>query len=284
MKRLLSMSLAVLILLAACSGNNGEGEAEERITPVETDAVTTGDVDMERHFYGRTQPIHTTPVIPTVAGEVDSLEAEKGEEVEEGDVLATIASQQGYIDIEAPQDGVITQLEAQEGNMVSNQEPFAVIIDLDELAISLQVSDAQLHLFEEGDEVSFTVANEEAQEAVIDYMANTANESGLFPVELSYNNEETQHKAGVVAKVTIKETVAENSLLIPTAALIEENSETFVYTVIEDHAKRIDVTVEATQSDITAIQAEDISEGDTVITSGHLTITDGDKIEVVGED
>src|SRR5699024_3376004 len=122
-------------------------------------------------------------------------------------------------------------------------------------------------------------AEEETHEAEIEYVADAANEAGLFPIDLSFDNETSHYKAGVVATVILQDTVIEDSLLIPTAALVEESDETFVYVVEENKAKRVDVTVQATQSAVTAVQAE-LNEGDPLITSGQLTLSDGSKINV----
>ncbi len=79
MKRLLLLLLIVIITLVACSETNNEEEEQvERVTPVEVGEVTKGDLVMERNFYGRTMPNQTTPIIPSVSGEIDELEVENG--------------------------------------------------------------------------------------------------------------------------------------------------------------------------------------------------------------
>ncbi|UOQ50273.1 efflux RND transporter periplasmic adaptor subunit [Gracilibacillus caseinilyticus] len=283
MKRLLFLLMIVIITLVACSQNENEEQEEEteRVIPVETGEVTKGDLVMDRVFYGRTSPNQSTPVIPSVAGEMDELEVANGDKVEEGDDIATIASPQGMITVEAPSDGVITQLTAKEGSMVSTQDPLAVVTDLASLNVQLQVADTQLDLFEEGKEVSVTTGKDdgEAHQATIDYVADVSNDSGLFHVDLSFDNESTNVKAGVVAKAIIKDTVVQDSLQIPTAALVEQDQETFVYVVDGDTARKVAVTVQATQSQSTAVKAE-LSEGDQLVTSGQLTLVDGSKIKV----
>src|SRR5699024_6810517 len=103
MKRLLFLLIFTVITLVACSEDAGEQEDQqvERETPVETGEVTRGDLTMDRQFHGRTMPNQTTPVIPSVAGEVDALEVENGDKVEEDDEIATIKSPQGTIKVKA---------------------------------------------------------------------------------------------------------------------------------------------------------------------------------------
>ncbi|GAB2538457.1 efflux RND transporter periplasmic adaptor subunit [Gracilibacillus alcaliphilus] len=285
MKRLFVLFAMIAIALVACS-NESENESEaEVVIPVETDEVTKGDLVVDRVFFGRTMPDQTTPIMPPGAAEVEELHVQNGDQVEEGDDLITLTTPQGEITIEAPGDGTVSQLAASEGSMVSDQEPIAMIIDLDQLTIQLQSPDTQLDLFKVGEEVNVSLTNQddEAGKAEIISIDNMAGETGLFMVELTFDNTETDHRAGVVTKVTIKENVQQDTLLIPTAALTEENEETFVYIVDDDTAKRVDVTVKETQSEQTAVEA-DLSEGDQVIVSGQLTLTDGNEINVVGEE
>lgn len=287
MKKMIALLSVLMFTLVACTQNESTeaGEETEREVPVEVQEVTKGNLDMVRSFYGRTTPNETIPIIPQVAGEVDELKVENGDEVEKDDEIATIKTMQGIIKVKAPASGYIIELNANEASLVSNQEPMAVIVDLKTLTVQLQVPDVQLDLFEEGKEVTLELdsAAEETYKATIEHVSKTANEAGLFPVDLSFDNETTHYRAGVVATVTMKETVVKDSLLIPTAALIEENNETYVYTVSDNKAKKVPVTVQATQSEWTAITGE-LKEGDPVISSGQLTLDDDIKIKIVGEE
>ncbi|KAB8126750.1 efflux RND transporter periplasmic adaptor subunit [Gracilibacillus oryzae] len=285
MKRLFLLLFITVITLAACSEDTEQTTEADQVTPVETGEVTEGNLAMTRTFYGRTMPNQTIPVIPSVPGEVTELNVTNGDTVEEGDTLATIQSQQGNINIEAPAAGTVTQLSANENSIVSNQEPFAAIIDLEQLTVQLQVPDVQLDLFQEGEQVVLHMksAEEETHEATIEYVSRTAGESGLFPIDLSFDNAATQYNAGVIATVELEEVVVENATLIPTSALVETNDETFVYTIEDNQAKKVEVTVQATQSEVTAVEAE-LASGTQLITSGHLTLSDGSEIEIIGEE
>ncbi|ENH96574.1 hypothetical protein J416_10091 [Gracilibacillus halophilus YIM-C55.5] len=284
MKKWIIMLMLTVLTLSACSSNNAEeGEEEERVATVEVTEVTKGDLQETRNFYARTMPNQTTPVIPQAAGEVDELEVENGEQVEEDDTLATIQTQRGNIDIDAPSDGVVSQLNAQAGSMVSTQDPLLVILDLDQLTIQLQVPDTQLSFFEEDETMTLSIDGND-HEATIEYIADATNDAGLFPVELSYDNQDTDYKAGITASVSVNETVAEDTLLVPTSAIIEENNEAYVFVTNDSQAKRVDVTIQAQQSETTAIETDDMAEGDQVITDGHLTITDNSDIQVAEEE
>ncbi|MDX8047086.1 efflux RND transporter periplasmic adaptor subunit [Gracilibacillus sp. S3-1-1] len=286
MKRLLLLFVMVIITLVACSNDDNEDQDEqaERVTPVEVDEVTEGNLTAERHFYGRTMPNQTTPVIPSVAGEIDELEVTNGDKVEEDDTIATIASPQGKINVKASVDGTIAGLEAKEGSMVSNQDPLLTILDVEDLTVQLQIPAHQTKLFKKGKEVDLFIEDEEDKEkATVDYIAETANDAGLFVVQLSFEND-NNYKAGAVASAVKKETIVKDTLIIPTQSLVEESDEAYVYVVEDETVKKVEVDVEKIQSSQTAIKADDLNEGDQIVTSGQLTLEDGGKINVIEED
>ncbi|SDK14546.1 efflux RND transporter periplasmic adaptor subunit [Sediminibacillus albus] len=287
MKKLILPLLALFLLLVACSEDNTESQDEEEtVTPVEVEGITQGDLTIEKKFYGRSMPETTSPVIPPTAGEVEVLEVKKGDQVEEGDLLATIQSAEGMgkIDVEASADGEITTLNAQEGGMVSTSDPLATIVDLDDLLIEVTVTAEDLPLFTDNEEADIHIPSlDKTITAQMGYAASVPNDTGLYPVELKIENEDNDIKPGMAAVVRLPEDIVENALLIPTAALVENGGETFIYVVQDDQVSEIPVTVLESQSDMTAIEAE-VAEGDSVVVKGQLTLTDGGQVSIEKEE
>ncbi|MCT2535113.1 efflux RND transporter periplasmic adaptor subunit [Aquibacillus koreensis] len=280
------LMIALVLLLAACTEENTETDTEkETVTPVEVDQVTKDNLVIEKSFYGRTAPNATTPIIPSSPGEIESVEVSKGDQIEEEDVIATMTSAQyGTVDIEAPADGEIVSLDIEEGSMVSNQNPIATIVDLDTVNIQVNVPVNYLTLFQDNEEATaiFSSIDLEAT-ADIDYLSSVANDTGLYTIELSLSNEDKKIKPGMVAKITVPEKVISDALIIPTTALVEEADESFVYVVSDDVVEKRLVTVLEAQTDFTAIEGE-LAEGDTVVTSGQLTLSDGNQVTIMKEE
>lgn len=283
MKKIWIPLLALLFILAACSDDDAESEeTEESVTTIEVGEVSSGDLTIDKSFYGRSTPAQTTPVMVPMAGKVDSLDVSNGDQVEEDDVIMTIigAETGQSFEIVAQNDGEITGLTAAEGAMVSNTEPVAVIADLDQLKIQVDVTASNLELFKMDEEVAIQfTGDEESSVATVDYIPSVPNESGLFPVELKLENDDKQWKAGMVAVLTLTEKRIEDTFLIPTASLIEEGDESFVFLVDGDTVKKALVTVTKIETDVTAIEAE-LEKGNKIVTSGQLTLSDGSKIKV----
>ncbi|WP_164218421.1 efflux RND transporter periplasmic adaptor subunit [Virgibacillus sp. YIM 98842] len=283
MKKLLwSMAaIMVVVFLAACNEDNEETETEEeeeRVVPVEIDEAEEGSLTAVNTVYGRTEPNQTTPVMAETPGEIDTLEVENGDSVEEDDLIATLDTPAGLQNIRADREGGITNLNFSEGDMVTNEEPFAVIADFKTLKITAGVTSKVLALFEKDDTVNITIDGQEI-EGNITSVGNMPDDTGLYPVEAEVENDDDDFLPGMVAKIAVDETLVSDTIIVPTEAVMEESEETYVYVVVDGEAIRKTVTVQETQSEKTALEG-DIEAGDQVVTAGQLTLTDGAQVNV----
>lgn len=283
MKRWMIGITAVLLIgiLAACNQDEDTNQEEEkRIIPVETQEAKKDNLVIERSLYGRAAASSTSPIMLQAAGEVDSLEVENGDMVEEDDLIATLSTPAGNQNIRASRDGEVTQLRAAERDMVSAEEPFAVIADLAELKLNFTVTSDVVGLLKTGDTHQVEAVDKE-YEAEISSVDSMPGENGLYPVQATLNNEEKDLLPGVIASMKIPEKTVSDAIIVPTEAVNEENEESFVFLVKDNKAERVVVTVLETQSENAAIEG-DVSEGDQIIVSGHLGLTDGDQVSVTG--
>ncbi|MTW87602.1 efflux RND transporter periplasmic adaptor subunit [Virgibacillus dakarensis] len=279
MKRTLLAALAVVVigLLTACNQDDKENkEAKETVTPVETAKVEQGDFVIEKSIYGRTAPASSTPIMVPNPGEITALEVENGDTVDKGDLIATISGGQN---IYAAKAGEIANLTAEEGSLVSNEDPIAVIADFDTLKIQLTVTSDELNLFEKEAKHNATIDGNEGK-AEITSIAKLPNDTGLYPVEATIDNENEEMLPGEVATLYVPEKKVKDTLIVPTAAIVEEGGESFVYVVKDGKVVKTDVKVKEGQSDKTAIEGE-LKKGAEVVTSGQLTLEDGSKVNVV---
>ncbi|MFD2629386.1 efflux RND transporter periplasmic adaptor subunit [Oceanobacillus kapialis] len=283
MKRwMLSITAVLLIgILAACNDNEETNqEDEERVISVETQEAVQDNLVVERSLYGRTAPGSTSPIMLQAAGEVDTLEVQSGDMVEENDLIATLTTPAGTQNIRAPRDGEVAQLNAAEGDTVSAEEPFAVIADLNELKLNFTVTSDVVPLLTTGDTHQVEASNME-YEAEITSVDSLPGENGLYPVQATLHNEDGDLLPGVIASMQIPEETISDAIIVPTEAVQQENEESYVYVVKDNVATRVTVTILQTKSDNTAIEG-DVSEGDQVVVSGNMGLTDGDQVNVTG--
>ncbi|SHF76691.1 efflux RND transporter periplasmic adaptor subunit [Ornithinibacillus halophilus] len=271
----------VTIFLAACTEEEETESVEPVDVPVEVAQVTEGELVIEKSIFGRTAPNSLTPVMLQNPGEVDELDVKNGDVVEEDDVLATIATPAGMQEITASASGKIINLEAEEGDLVSNSDPFLMIMDNEKMTLNFTVTaDMRNHLGKYEKHTAIIDGNE--YEASITSVGEMPGENGLYPVEASVDNDDEAIITGLVAELVVEVNKLEDTLIVPTEAIVENSDGAFVYVVAEDEVKLVEIKVLETQSNESAIEG-DLADGDEVVTSGQLLLADGTKIEVVTE-
>ncbi|RLL42936.1 efflux RND transporter periplasmic adaptor subunit [Oceanobacillus piezotolerans] len=273
--------IMLLIILAACNREEAnETEEEERITAVEVAEVTEGDFTLEREVYGRTSPNRTTPVMVQAPGEVKSLGVSNGEIVEEGELVATILTAAGNQSITANSDGEITSLAVEEGDLASAEEPLAILAEMNPMKLDITATAKVRELFTVKEMVKVLLEGEEF-EGTVTKVDSMPDDTGLYPITVTVNNEEGGILPGIIGTIIIPDERIESAILVPTEAIVEENEEAYVYVVKDDIAEKRAVTILAAGSDVTAIEG-DVKPKDSVITTGQLTLSDGKQVKVTG--
>ncbi|WP_347862208.1 efflux RND transporter periplasmic adaptor subunit [Salimicrobium sp. PL1-032A] len=186
--------------------------------------------------------------------------------------------------VTAPRGGIVTSIEGNVGDTATNQQPLMTIVETDPAVVKASIPAGQLPLFEEGE--SYRVAIdvlEEPADAAVTYVSSVPGDTGLYEVEAEIENPEDRVKPGMMAEILLPETVVEDTAIVPTEALVQTSDQTYIYKIEEDKAVEIPVSVEASQTDESAVTG-DLDEGDRIVTSGQVTLTDGATIRVIGED
>ncbi|GIP35342.1 efflux RND transporter periplasmic adaptor subunit [Paenibacillus sp. J2TS4] len=182
--------------------------------------------------------------------------------------------------IHSPIDGEVLSIQNEVGEMIG-QSPFLVIVSLDPIKVVANISPKQLPLFQQGQAVQLEVGGHPVT-GTVEYVSPAAADSGLFTVEVTVANAERLVKPGMMAKLVIPQTLAENVLIVPTASIMEESGQSYVFVIREDKAVKMNVDIVQAQSDETAVQGE-LTAGDKVVTKGQFTLSDGGKVKVIGE-
>src|SRR5699024_2077359 len=283
MKKILLGMVAILLVssLAACNEEEAKTKEEDRVTSVETIEAEKGDLTMEESVYGRIQPGSSTPIMVENPGELDSLEAKNGDNVDKDEKIATIQSPAGSQTIKAQESGKVTNLNASEGEIVSNEEPLAVIIDTDTMKINFSVTAGMQKLLEKEDKLNTEIDGEKYKAEVLS-IDSMPDETGMYTVAAELEEEDLDILPGSVAEVHIPEKRVKDAIILPTEAIVETSDETFIYVIKKDKAVKMEVKIKETQSDKTAIEGK-VEDGDQVVTTGQLTLSDGDQVNVVKE-
>lgn len=282
-KLFLGVIMILLIgMMTACSEDEEKQEEKtEKVTSVETVDVEEGTLTIEKTMNGRTKPGSSKPIMPETPGEIESLKVENGDEVNKDDLIATIKSPAGNQSIYAPQSGEVMKLNTSEGEIVSDEEPLAVIADTETTKIEFTVTADEQKLLKK-DEKYKAVINDDEYEAEITSIDKMPDDTGLYPAEAEMETKDSDVLSGEFAQIKVPEKRIKQAMILPTEAIVEESDETFIYIMKGDKAVKTEVEVKETQSDKTAVEGE-VKKGDQVIVNGQLTLSDGEKVKEVKE-
>ena len=187
----------------------------------------------------------------------------------------------------APISGTLVSLNAEENAFVSPSMPVAVIDGVDQMKISVSVSEALVPKLTIGDSVDVTVsAASQTFTGTIRSVEQAANaQTKLYTVTVSVPSDVSGLLSGMFADVTFHTDTASGAIVAPTESILTSGSTQYVYVVQDDNtAKYIEVTTGLTGNGVTEITSG-LSAGQQLVTVGQSYLSDGAAVRVVsGED
>ena len=185
----------------------------------------------------------------------------------------------------APQSGTLVTMNATEGSYISNSMPLIAIDGAEQMKVTASVSEALVPKIAAGDSADVTVsAAGQKFTAAVRSVERAANmQTKLYNVVLTVPADVTGLLSGMFADVTFHTDVAENTIVVPTEAILTSNGAQYVYVVEEDTAKYVAVTTGLTGSGVTEVTSG-LKEGQQLVVVGQAYLADGDPVRVVGQE
>jgi membrane fusion protein (multidrug efflux system) len=186
----------------------------------------------------------------------------------------------GYAEIRAPIAGIVAAREVRAGQALAANDVAFRITDTRELVAYLQIPQSELPKFSAGDGASLTVASMPGNEfpATIERISPTIDtRNGTFRATAIIDNAAGDLAPGMFGRFTIAYEQHDNALVIPTAALIDEDDDTSVYVVNDGAVVRRSIETGIENNETIEVLGG-LSEGDTVVVVGHSSLRDGSKV------
>lgn len=186
----------------------------------------------------------------------------------------------------APQSGTLVTMNATEGNFISNAMPLVVIDGAEQMKVTASVSETLVAKLKAGDSADVSVdAAGKSFTATIRSVERAANmQTKLYNVVLTVPADVGGLLNGMFADVTFHTDAAENTIVVPTEAILTSGETEYVYVVENDTAKYVEVTTGLNGNGVTEVKSG-LTEGQQLVTVGQSYLRDGDSVRVVsGED
>ena len=180
--------------------------------------------------------------------------------------------------LRAPIDGVISEKNCNENELISQQMPAFVISNPSTMQIDLKVTGNDIDKFKVGQEANIIINGENTTGTIKTVPTVTNENTALYTVEVVFNNIHNEFKTGMSAEVEISIEEVDDSLNIPSKAIIEEDGKKYIYILTSDkRAKKVEITTGLETVDRTQIKTG-IDKDKTVVVAGLSLIHDGTKL------
>jgi RND family efflux transporter MFP subunit len=346
---LLLLLLVSTLLLQGCmgdaKGSDGADEVVEKLSiPVEAATVSSGDVAA---FYTGTATLEADEqavVVSQITGVVLAINAEEGDFVEAGQVLASVetdryslevkradatlqrletdyqrkkelfekklvsaedfervsaefAAQKAahdlaqldleYTSIRAPISGYISERLVRVGNLVELHQPVYRVTSYDPLLAILHVPERELRVLRKGLLVSMSLdawPEEVFTGEVIRISPVVDPGTGTFRVTAEIKDRRQMLKPGLFGRVEILYDLHEDVPVIPRSAVITEDERSHVFVINDEgSASRRSIQLGYEREGLIEV-LQGLANGETVVTAGKGSLSEGTRVEVVGSD
>lgn len=251
------------------------------------DSVTKAKVnyDLAMTDYNRYQKLYTQGA--TSQQQLDNAEAKV--RIAQADLSSAANSQSSaqqqyaYGVITAPVDGVVANVTATVGQVVSPGAALMVVQNINQVYAVVNIEQKDLGLVKIGQKAEVTVDAyaDKVFEGTVDVMnpeAGTANR--MFRTKVKISNADGDLKAGMFTKVQLATGDSRQVLTVPQAAVIQKQGIYYVFTVENDKAIRHQVEIGAVTGSVIQINSG-LQLGDKVAVSSVSQLKDGAVVRIV---
>jgi membrane fusion protein (multidrug efflux system) len=200
--------------------------------------------------------------------------------------IAQLRERAAKTNITSPLTGVVAQLLVEPGEFAGPGKPLAVIEDMEEVLVVVEVADRDVVRLRplQVAEATTDAYSGRIFQGVIERVGNVANPvTRSFEVEARIGNSEGELRSGMITTIRIL-LDKRRCLVVPAAALLDEREgEARVLLVSGGIARSVEVGIGSRQDrDVELVQG--LAEGDEVVVNGHDQVRDGQAVVTYRED
>ncbi|WP_025125629.1 efflux RND transporter periplasmic adaptor subunit [Myroides odoratimimus] len=187
--------------------------------------------------------------------------------------------------IKAPISGIINKKHVELGSFVAPGAPLFDLVNVAQLKLRVNVDESHVANLKEGDiiTVKASVLPNDTFQGKVTFIAPKADAALNYPVDLLIaNNQENKLRAGMYGSALFdgEKDAGTPILLVPRNAFVGSVSSNQVYTIVQGKAMSKKVIAGRNFGDFVEV-LEGLKEGETVITSGQINLTEGAPVSII---
>jgi RND family efflux transporter MFP subunit len=185
----------------------------------------------------------------------------------------------------APASGTITSLSAVENGYVSPSVPVAVIDGVDQMKVTVDVSEALVPKLAVGDTADVSVSSLSLTfTGTIRSIDRSASlQTKLYTVTLSIPADVEGLLSGMFADVTFHTDTSQDAVVVPTQAILNSGDTQYVFVVEGNEARYVQIETGLTGNGVTEVTSG-LTAGQELVTVGQSYLTDGAAVRVVEQE
>lgn len=286
---------AAVLTLAGCAKTKPQAAqnnaaAEEAVFTVKSQSAEIKDLYSYIATNGSIEANRQIEVFPDIGGKLIEVSVALGSKVKKGQVIAQIdpsvpGSRYSASPVTAPISGYITSVPLQIGTTVSVSSPIAVIGDIEDLQVSVNIPERFVAVLKTGLKAEMTLEAFPAEKflaTVIRVSPVVDSVSRTKEVQLAIDTVDPRINAGMFPKIKLYTTITPNAVTIPQASIVSNFGSNYVFVVNGDSTvSRREITQGVTVDGVTQITSG-VSAGERVVVQGMQILSDGVKVKDLG--
>ena len=188
--------------------------------------------------------------------------------------------------VKSPMGGYVSELNVKEGQIVTNSQPAAIIVEMDKVYVQVNVVENIVNRLGVGQEVEVNVpaAFDRYVISTISYISPTTDPmTQLYAVRIYIDNPDQKIKPGMNGEVRLSMDIADSAIVIRGNAVLDKEDKKIVFVVEDNKAVEKEVIIGLDTGDYIEIK-EGLKEGECVIVEGQHYVENGGKVKIVRGD
>ena len=274
--------MSLVLLISGCGKAAAKSPKKESAIPVKIMKVALEDLDKALEYVGNIKGRDEAVVYPKVSGKIVEKVKEDGSPVSKGDVIAYIDRDEVGLKfekapVESPLTGTVGRIYVDIGSSVTPQTPIALVADMTEAQINLDIPEKYLPHVSVGQDAEIMVDAYPGEKFIgkvtmISPVVDLATRSA--PIEIMIDNRDNRLQSGMFAKVRL---IIEKIIKAPVVireAIIGRDPDTYVYVIVDNKAILRKVLFGVRQGPYVQATAG-LEEGESVVVMGQQRLRDG---------
>ncbi|WP_426452206.1 efflux RND transporter periplasmic adaptor subunit [Paenibacillus sp. S-38] len=183
-------------------------------------------------------------------------------------------------EVTAPADGILTDFTVEKGMTVSQNFTAGQVQSGGAVKFKAELTESAYALVKNKKELTFYAAGQpdKKEKAAVTFLSGVVNsQTRTYSMELQVSNPQGSYPAGSRVLLQLTDEAEETVVAVPTLSIIRDGSDAFVYVLNGDKAEKRAIKTGRVK-DVYQEVLEGLKEGETIITSGHSLLKDGQTV------